>query len=180
VSGHLTVGILTTTWATVLREVLSRVESESPFRERLPAGYHRAPDGFAAAVGEHLEELERWLDKLDPAEVAAERIRRFLTTRPPVLTGTLEGLLDLDAIGDRTEVRRRPRSVCELQARGDRLIVLLGDRELRMPASLEPAMRTVAAADRLRPEDLGPGLDAESRVVLVRRLVREGLLEADG
>ena len=180
VSGHLTVGILTTTWATVLREVLARVESEGPFRERLPAAYHRDPEGLASAVADRLEELERWLGKLDAAEVADERIRRFLTSRPPVLTGSLAGLLDLDAITDRTEVRRRPRSVCELQTRGDRLIVLLGDRELRMPASLEPAMRTVAAADRLRPEDLGPELDAESRVVLVRRLVREGLLEADG
>jgi hypothetical protein len=135
---------------------------------------------LASAVADHLEELERWLDKLDPADVAAGRIRRFLTTRPPVLTGTLEGLLDLDAITDRTEVRRRPRSVCELQARGERLIVLLGDRELRMPASLEPAMRRIAAAGRLRPEDLGPELDPESRVILVRRLVREGLLEAGG
>jgi hypothetical protein len=41
-------------------------------------------------------------------------------------------------------------------------------------------MRVVAARERLRPSDLGPDLDPESRVVLIRRLVREGLFEVDG
>jgi hypothetical protein len=178
VSGHLTVGILTTRWAQVLREVLQRAESEGAFAGRLPVGYHRDPDGFAAAVTETLDELARWVDKLDPSDVARVRIRSFLTTRPSLVAGTLEGLLDLDAINDGTEVHRRPLSVCELQPDGDRLVVLLGDRELRMPAHLEPAMRDVAARERFRPSDLD--LEPESRVVLVRRLVREGLLEVDG
>jgi bifunctional lysine-specific demethylase and histidyl-hydroxylase NO66 len=58
--------------------------------------------------------------------------------------------------------------------------VLLGDRELRMPGWLEPTLRHIAsAADGVRVGDLR-ALDAESRLVLVRRLVREGLLEVVG
>jgi lysine-specific demethylase/histidyl-hydroxylase NO66 len=177
VSGHLTVGILTTRWTQVLREVLKRAESDGAFAGRLPVGYHRDPEGFAAAVTQTVDELARWFDKLDPSDVARARIRSFLTTRPSLVTGTLEGLLDLDAITDETRVRRRRLSVCELQPDGDRLAVLLGDRELRMPAHLEPAMRDLAAREQFRPSDLD--LDPESRVVLVRRLVREGLLEVD-
>jgi hypothetical protein len=60
---------------------------------------------------------------------------------------------------------------------GDRLELLLGDRTLTMPASLEPALRQVLEADRLTPADLAGHLDGPSRLVLVRRLVREGLLQ---
>jgi hypothetical protein len=177
VSGHLTVGILAYTWATLFREVLARVEREPEFAERLPVGYHQDPDRFAAQVAERLGDLRRWLDKADPREAAEEVIRRFLTTRPPLLGGTLAGLLELEAIGDDTPVRRRPLSVCELQVRGDLLLLLLGDRELQMPARVLPAMRLVRDRTELRPKDLAPHLDREGRVVLVRRLVREGLLE---
>ncbi len=59
-------------------------------------------------------------------------------------------------------------------------MVLLGDRRLDMPGWLEPAMRSVASSDTLAVRDLAPVIaDPASRLVLVRRLVREGLLVAD-
>jgi hypothetical protein len=46
-----------------------------------------------------------------------------------------------------------------------------------MPASLEPALRQVLEAGRFTPADLAGHLDGPSRLVLVRRLVQEGLLQ---
>ena len=46
-----------------------------------------------------------------------------------------------------------------------------------MPAHLEPAVRQLLGADRCTPGDLAGHLDGPSRLVLVRRLVREGLLQ---
>jgi hypothetical protein len=49
-----------------------------------------------------------------------------------------------------------------------------------MPAWLAPALGTIAEADRIRPRELAPDIgDPESRLVLIRRLVREGLLVPD-
>jgi hypothetical protein len=62
-----------------------------------------------------------------------------------------------------------------LLGRGDRLEILLGDRSLEVPAWLRPALEQVRGQDELRPRDLE--LDAQSRLVLCRRLIREGLLE---
>ena len=54
--------------------------------------------------------------------------------------------------------------------------VLLGDRAVAMPAWLQPAMETIRAeAAAFRPADLPLG--EQARLVLCRRLVREGLLE---
>ena len=62
-------------------------------------------------------------------------------------------------------------------AEGDEIAVFLGDREMRMPAWVQPAVERVAEGSPVSVGDLAPHLDAESRLVLVRRLVREGLLE---
>ena len=178
VSGHLTVGVLTYTWTDVLQELLRLVETEEAFAERLPIGYHRDEEGFSSAVSEKLDEFGRWVEKVEPNDLAAAMVRKFLTSRPSLLTGSLEGLLDSDGVTDQSVLRRRPQSICHLRVVGDRLSAFLGDRELEMPASLFPAMRLVADRDHFRVGDLSPWLDGESRLILARRLIREGLLEA--
>jgi lysine-specific demethylase/histidyl-hydroxylase NO66 len=180
-SAHLTVGILSTTWGQVFERLLKRAMSDPSFAEALPAGCHRDPGGFARAVEDHLNELRAWLDKADAADLAEDAIRRFLTSRPSLVAGGLEDLGRLAGLSDDTSVRRREGSVCELRLKPGRLVAYLGDRELRMPAALEPAMRWLAGRDAFRVGDLAEHLgDEESRLVLVRRLVREGLLEVPG
>ncbi|MFS8583785.1 MAG: hypothetical protein FWJ72_01760, partial [Acidimicrobiia bacterium] len=96
----------------------------------------------------------------------------------------------LDEIGDDTQVVRRPGAVAHLRVEppggdtgaGDggevapRLQLVLGDRRLTMPAALEPAVRRLLDGEPHRVGDLADLLDAPSRRVLVRRLVREGIL----
>jgi hypothetical protein len=61
----------------------------------------------------------------------------------------------------------------------DRLRVLLGDREMRVPGWLAGPLEAIRGVDRLRPSDLAEWLDEASRLVLICRLVREGLLEVE-
>ena len=70
-----------------------------------------------------------------------------------------------------------PGHPCVARTEGDRLLVLLGDRELRMPAHVAPAVEQVRSRTTFTPADLAEHLDPQSRLVLCRRLVREGLLE---
>jgi uncharacterized RmlC-like cupin family protein len=177
-SVHLTVGVVPTTWADAMRrEVISAVE-DALSDEPLPAGYAADPDTLTAAVAEQLGEVRRRLDKLDPGAVATAAADRFWSSRPPHLSGQLQQLLALEEIGENTVVQKRPGAVCRLRQREDRLEVLLGDRVLHMPACLAPVMRMMLASERLAVGDLAGYLDPPSRLVLVRRLVREGLLES--
>jgi bifunctional lysine-specific demethylase and histidyl-hydroxylase NO66 len=184
-SGHLTIGVLATTWRRLVDDAVARLTAEagSSLDESIPAGYHHDPRAFGRAVQERLADVARRLDKLDGDELADAAIDRFLTSRQPIVPGGLVDLVRARELGDDTVVRRRPGSVCELRPGVDRLVVLLGDRELRMPEWLEPAMRWIARRtpdEDLRARDLADELDLEGRTVLVRRLVREGLLETVG
>jgi lysine-specific demethylase/histidyl-hydroxylase NO66 len=177
-SVHLTVGVVPTTWADAMRrEVISAVE-DALSGEPLPAGFAADPAGLAAGVAEQLGEVRRRLDKLDPGAIATAAADRFWSSRPPHLSGQLQQLLALEEIGEDTVVQKRPGAVCRLRQREERLEVLLGDRLLHMPARLAPAMQAILASERLAVGDLAAHLDPPSRLVLVRRLVREGLLES--
>jgi bifunctional lysine-specific demethylase and histidyl-hydroxylase NO66 len=173
---HLTVGLLTRNWSDLLAEVVELATEEAWFRESLPVGFAADPGALEAPLADRVAELRRFLDKVDLGRVADRAARRFWANRPPALQGQLRQLLSLDELDDTTEVRRRPGATCRLRVAGDRLEVLLGDRTLTMPAHLEPAVRRLVEADRCTPAELAGQLDGPSRLLLVRRLVREGLL----
>ncbi|HEX2046326.1 MAG TPA: cupin domain-containing protein [Acidimicrobiales bacterium] len=178
-SAHLTIGIVTTTWYDVIRDLVAGVADEPEFRQALPAGYADDPAALAPAVDEALGRLRKWLEGVDPEAVATTTARRFLGGRAPILAGQLHQLGMLDSLDDQSLLRRREGSVC-LVLRGERdgvTVVVGGGKELHMPAALEPVMRRIAACGPFRLGDLGDALDGPSRLVLGRRLVREGLLE---
>ncbi len=176
-SAHLTVGVVTRTWFDVLGEVVAGAAEDPAFRASLPAGYASDEAGLTAGVDAAVTGLRDWLEKVDAGQVAASVVRSFWSSRPPVLAGQLHQLLALDGLGDDTVLRRREGSVCHLVAGTDGLTVHLGDRRLKMPADLEPAVRRIATGGPFRLGELGDLLDEQSRAVLARRLVREGLLE---
>jgi hypothetical protein len=176
-SGHLTVGMHVVSWRDVLADAVRLAARDPSLDEPVPAGWTRDPDALARELAERLRSFGARVAAADAAEIADARLERFLTTRLPLLRGALVHQLELDRIGDATELRRRPGSVCVLRPAGERILALLGDRRLLLPGWLEPAMRRIAEAGALRVGDLAPEIpDEASRVVLARRLVREGLL----
>jgi lysine-specific demethylase/histidyl-hydroxylase NO66 len=177
-SVHLTVGVVPVTWADMLGRAVTSVMEGALSGEPLPVGFAGDPAALAAGVTDQLGEVRRRLDKLDPTAIAVAAADRFWSGRPPILAGQLQQLLALEELGDGTVVRRRPSAVCHLRQRAGRLEVLLGDRALHMPARLAPVMRAILASDRLAVADLAGHLDPPSRLVLIRRLIREGLLES--
>ncbi len=178
VSGHLTVGVHPTRWRDLLETAVTRVLEDPAWEAPLPVRYHQQQASVVNELGRHLKQMGAQLMATDPTGPVEERADRFLTARPPMLRGGLSDRLRLSTMDDSARVRTRPGSVCEIRAGGAGVLrVLLGDRELRVPDWLEPVIRRIAASDGFTVRDLAGQLDPTSRLVLVRRLVREGLLE---
>jgi bifunctional lysine-specific demethylase and histidyl-hydroxylase NO66 len=177
VSIHVTIGVLTHTWLDLWRHVLRGASEHRSFREALPAGFAGDPAALGSELEVRRKELLEWLDGAADEDAVRSFARTFWARRRPMLRGQLRQLGLVDRIENATPVRRRSGSVFEVSVEGDEASVLLGMRELRMPAFCGPALRFVArSGESFRPADL-PGLDDESRLVLVRRLVREGAVE---
>jgi bifunctional lysine-specific demethylase and histidyl-hydroxylase NO66 len=181
VSIHVTVGILAYTWVDLWRHLLRGLTDEVRFREALPVGFARDPGQVADEIGVRAKDLQAWVDEAARPEAAEEFAERFWRTRRAILPGGLVELERLREVGAAARFRRRPGSVFRVSVEGDEATVLVGFRVLRMPSFAEPALRAVAASTGwLTADDLPGSLDRESRLVLLRRLVREGALEVEG
>lgn len=183
---HVTLGINQVSYREALRRVVDGILDDSEYGDRLPAGYLDDSSALAAGLSSRLATLAGRLEDLDAEALAETEVTRFLTSRGPVLRGGITDALSMSHIDDQTVLARRAGALCVVQAPhpGDsHLAVLLADRELRVPAHLEDVLRHLASLQpdgQLRPADLAGWLDAQSRVVLTRRLVREGFLRVAG
>lgn len=176
---HITVGVLALTVHDVLREVVSRAADDPRFRRAVPVGFASDAELATSVVKDAVAELSGWLGSFQPAPLADELRRRFWARRVPPLSGHLLELAGLGAVDDDTVVHRRHGATCLLRVDGGHLVVGLGDRTLHLPATLEGAVRRLVDGADHRVRDLDDLLDGPSRLVLVRRLVREGLLQTD-
>ena len=175
VSLHVTLGINQLTWRGLVERTVQHVVDRVP-EEHLPGGFLEDRGALAAELGRRLEQVADDVRRLDATAAVEAEVRRFLTGRGSRLDGGLRDVLEAGEIDDTTLLRRRPGHPCVLIAHGERLEILLGDRSLDVPAWLEPALEEIRARTELRPVDLHEQLDPESRIVLCRRLIREGLL----
>jgi hypothetical protein len=162
---HLTVGVNVYTWIDAVRAALTRCERDVEFR--------RAASGNGTV--ETL--LKRLGEELSPARIEEDRRARFLATRRPVLAGQLSQLRALDRLRAETLVERRPTVIADLVDEPDgRVALVFEGKRVCVPSHGRAALEELLSDGVSTVGDL-PGLDQAGRLVLVRRLVREGFLQ---
>jgi lysine-specific demethylase/histidyl-hydroxylase NO66 len=177
---HLTIGVLAVTAYDVVRRVTDMAADVPALRRSMPAGWARDRTVAARVVKDVLTELVELLERVDADEVAEHLTIRHHRARQPLLHGQLLELDALASILDDTVVRRRDGLVLTRHVDGDVLRLRAGDRTLELPAILAPAVDRLLDGVPCRVGDLADVLDAPSRLVLVRRFVREALLRTGG
>jgi bifunctional lysine-specific demethylase and histidyl-hydroxylase NO66 len=174
---HLTIGVRTVRWRDLLRRAIDGVLDDPRFAGSLPPGWAARPDELAGTLQDRVRDLVDVLtDELSAVDLCTAEAEAFLTSGAPDLTGGLRDLLELEELSDHTTLLRRPGTVCRIRPGGQRIELVLGDRTLRLPGALLAAVERITERERFTPADLDDLLDAGSRRVLCRRLVREGLL----
>jgi hypothetical protein len=174
---HVTVGVRALTRYALVEELLGLAVEDRRLRATLPFGMDVAdPSHVDAELAETVEALRDWLLTAEPAAVAERlRDRAWPAARP----APIKPLAQLDfaeklTADDRITVRDGLR--WQLTADGAEHVVLrLVDRTLRFPGYCAPAVNTALGGVPSRVGDL-PGLDDDAdRLVLARRLLKEGL-----
>ena len=164
---HVTVGVNVVTAIDAVRAALDECAGEVEFRRAVPPGGELAADL-----------LDRLAARLEPADVARRARRRLVATRRPIRHGQLGELRALDRLTLDTELERRPTVLADLELGDDGgVTVLFEGKTVSFPpqASLDVAY-AVTATGPFSARDLPGDLEEAGRLVLVRRLVREGLV----
>jgi lysine-specific demethylase/histidyl-hydroxylase NO66 len=161
---HLTIGITAHTWLDGAKSALEASEDELAFRR-----------GVGADSGDGLVDL--LAEQLDPELVRRRQRRRFLDLRRPILEDGLSQLRALEQLDEESLLERRETVIADLQPSPDGLALVFEGKEVRFPAHASPELRACFESEApFRLMDLPGELDSEGRLVLARRLVREGFL----
>ena len=169
---HLTVGISAITLGDVVRRALNSADID--LHQPLPLGFasHTNDHSLAETIASSFESVARDLTSRDCGEVVrSERVRVEETLRK---SHRLRAQLEAIAITDATKLRRR--TDVSLVVTTNRAVLQTADRELRMPVSAAGALQTLVDNAAMTVGQLA-GLNEASRLVLARRLLREGVVE---
>lgn len=176
---HITVGVLTYTWSDFLLEwVADAALSDSAYRKSLPPGF-AGTEFDRTQAREILQSLLERLSAKSNFEAVLDRFAdQFLAACPPILTGQMAQLSDLDRLTVNSRVVARRGVVYRLQADQTSIFIDCYGRRITFPAHAREAVRFALSQPEFAVHQLPGDWDDTSKLVLVRRLIREGLLVA--
>ncbi len=152
---HITVGVNVRRWIDEARAELDAQADDIAYRRTIDAD--EPPE----------------LPSLDADEVRERARDRFVRSRRPILDGQLSELRALDTLDLDTELERRDTVIADLHG----TTLVFEGRDLPFPERLAAELEFLVTTDApFRGSELPGSLDDAGRLVLLRRLVREGFL----
>jgi hypothetical protein len=164
---HLTVGINVATWRDAVRAAVDEAAQDDVLFRRGVAADGAAPEGLFEALAA----------RLAPEAVARRQRSAFVEGRRPIRGDAFDQVRAVEDLDAETELERRETVIADLELDDSEARLSFEGRTLSLPARVAPELEYVLRVDGpFTAADLPGRLDEEGRLVLVRRLVREGLL----
>jgi hypothetical protein len=177
VSLHVSIGIEPFRWVDLLREAIDAMaERDVRLREAVFAGHlHRArtPE-LSCRLAELLSDTASTAEIADALDRVGDRFVGGLAVLPDAhfVPRDEDAGLDLDA-----PLQKRLGMVCRVREDGENASIKFPGNEIRGPRKIAPALRFIARSEQFSPRLLPEGLSDDAKLMLCRRLIREGLLE---
>jgi bifunctional lysine-specific demethylase and histidyl-hydroxylase NO66 len=162
---HLTIGVNVATWLDAFKAALEELGDDLRFRRSWQSGN---------GTDELVEALRERLGRADVARRAREKLVR---TRRPIRDDQFGQLRALHRLDENTRLERRSTVIHDFVERDGEVSLVFEGRAVTFPAHAREEVAALAGADEpLTAAELPGSLDDAGRLVLVRRLVREGFL----
>lgn len=188
---HITTGLMTRSWADVMVEAVMQVAENDPaLRASLPPGHGSA--GYTLAEGEKTFQdlLGRIAENAQFEPLLTMARSTFIGNRVPRAHGQLRQLANLQELNEQTPVSARPSLIYDFgiatgeasdgQAEGATMLRLsCQGAHIMLPMQTRQTVEHCLRAVSCQIESLEGDLDAQSKLVLVKRLISEGLMVAD-
>jgi hypothetical protein len=177
-SMHITLGVKVWTWADALAKLVNRAldacEQEVEFRQSLPLRFAEADEQVLTRALEPL--LERFKLHLQAAGVAQLLAESFVASRWAYRRGQLVDLYRQESLSVDSVLSRRGHALARLSEEGECVALSFQGKWITFPAYALEAVWFVAQHDEFRIKEIPDVLDEAGKLVLAKRLIREGLL----
>ena len=177
VSVHITLGAMVKTWGDVLIDALSDATlTDSAFRRSLPVGFARAGFDRALAAPVLADLLARLTSHADLDRLLDRFTDDIVSTRHCLLPGQLDQVRDLADLDQDSLVGPRPNLLYRLAEHEDGISLSCYGNDVDFPTHVLEPLQFALSTERYAVGALPGDLDTEGKCVLIRRLVREGLV----
>lgn len=174
---HITVGMKAWTWFDLMLEAVEDLASrDRAMRAALPPGFAKAGFDRGEARKTFAGLASRLAREVDPDVLLDRFADRFIDGRRPFLRGQMKALERAQGLTPESTVGCRPYLACRVVEDGDSVTVRFHGNGITLPGFAAPALRYALETPRFRIADMPGDLDDAGKVVLARRLIREGLL----
>jgi len=155
-----------------VRDVARRDER---FRRALPLGWAARAEGAAALAEQFAALVEVLVEQVQLKESAAMLVQEFVEGLAPLPDDRFSQLERLASLDAEAQIARRPGALCSVRWESEAVTISYPGGRFGGPLSIGPALEYIARQEKFTVSAL-PGLDLQSQLVLVRTLVRRGLL----
>jgi hypothetical protein len=176
-SAHITVGVIAYTWHDLLQEAIKQIcDGNHIFRESLPVGF--ATHGLSSAFTKR--KIGKLMNLLDTSSVWEKSldtlIDKFVSSREPILDGHMADQLQVNNIGLTTVVRIRKGIIYRIQVDHKTIGLTFHGKRVNFPHHVGAALHFIIVTRAFRAGSIPDCIDTPGKLVLVRRLVKEGFL----
>jgi len=175
---HVTTGLMAYTWADFFVQAAAAAGLADPaLRENLPLGF--SLEGFPAAekarlLREKLQHVAGYLESAPPFSYFEQEI---LSHNRPSLVNLLTQAAQLRDITLSSTLRPRAGAAWHFKENGERCIVRCYGNQLELPRFVAPALKFLQETSAFKVAEMPDCVDAEGKLTLARRFVKEGLFE---
>ncbi|MFT3904552.1 MAG: cupin domain-containing protein [Niabella sp.] len=172
ISAHITIGVLSFTWARLFNEVFPQMEEHKAFREAVP--FWR--DDFKDMLTQKIDFLKEILTSLDYDKGIQRLNAQYHKIQPQPLTGYFQSLLDIEKINDDSIIALNEAVLYNLNEKEDAAELQLLGKTISFPQGYVDAIRYILSNKVASVKDF-PGLpDSETRKTFAQKLIREGVV----
>ena len=175
---HVTLGVLQHNWTDLLLEALAQVSIDDPvLRAALPVGFARPDFDRTQARETYAKLLKHVVDKMDFDTALDFFVDDVISTRHPLLPGQFDQIMqlgELDTVDRRAG--RRPNVLYRIEEKEESVTVLAYGGSLTFPIHASAPLRHALENDDYLIAALPGELDDPGKLVLIKKLVREGLV----
>lgn len=174
---HITLGALVTSWTELLLEAVAKVAlGDADFRRALPIGYARTEFDRSQSREYFQSLMQRVATQVDFDSALDHFADDLVSTRHALLEGQMQQILALRSLTPKHRAGARPNLVYRWRMHEGQFIVSCYGAEMRLPDHAAEPARYALETPEFAIEDLPGELDDAGKLVLIRRLVREGMV----
>lgn len=174
---HLTLGVHPVRISDLITSAINLASKDCvSLRKSLPIGFFNKKEKIEILTHHFKELLEQISDDIQIEDVIDDIADDFLAKLEPLPDGHFAQIDCLENIDINSILKKRKGTICYIAKQANSVTIYFPGNHVSAPSFIEPALEFIAETEEFCINSIPGNMSAESKLVLARRLVKEGLL----